>query len=151
MSSGYKAVIFDIDGTLMDNTHRLHFISGQRKDWQAYNANMGLDEPIEPICAMARTLAWHYKLVFMTGRPESYRMETVVQLKSQSLVHEPLMLFMRKDDDRRGSTVIKREWLTQLLATGRLDPILVVEDRAKVVAMWRAAGLICLQCAGGNY
>jgi len=43
--------------------------------------------------------------------------------------------------------------LAQLRRTIRtlFEPILVVEDRASVVSMWRSEGLICLQCAPGEF
>jgi len=31
-----KTVIFDLDGTLCDITHRLHFIEGDNKDWDGF-------------------------------------------------------------------------------------------------------------------
>ena len=33
--------IFDIDGTLADNTHRLHFIQGEVKDWEGFHNASG--------------------------------------------------------------------------------------------------------------
>ena len=31
-------VVFDIDGTIADNTHRQHHLMGDRKNWDSYNA-----------------------------------------------------------------------------------------------------------------
>jgi len=33
--------IFDIDGTLADVSHRLHYITGETKDWDAFFAACG--------------------------------------------------------------------------------------------------------------
>ncbi len=55
---------------------------------------------------------------------------------------------LRKDNDRRSDTEVKRE----LLATLDKSKILfVVEDRSRVVEMWRSEGLVCLQCAPGEF
>ena len=39
---------------------------------------------------------------------------------------------------------LKRTWLNQF---GKEDILFVVDDRQKVVDMWREEGLTCLQCA----
>ena len=40
------AYIFDIDGTLADCSHRLHYISGEHKDWDAFYKECVNDKPI---------------------------------------------------------------------------------------------------------
>lgn len=40
-------VIVDIDGTVADLRHRLHFIQGEKKDWDAFYARVSGDFPIE--------------------------------------------------------------------------------------------------------
>jgi hypothetical protein len=50
---------------------------------------------------------------------------------------------------RDGSdTVAKREMLDGL---DRTQILFIVEDRSRVVDMWRAEGLVCLQCAPGEF
>ena len=50
------------------------------------------------------------------------------------------------------STVGKTEACTQaIIATGIRRVLFVVEDRSRVVEMWRAEGLVCLQCAPGEF
>ena len=38
--------IFDIDGTIADLTHRLHYIQSIKPDWKAFNSNVMDDAPI---------------------------------------------------------------------------------------------------------
>ena len=38
--------IFDIDGTLADCSHRLHYISGENKDWDTFYKECVNDKPI---------------------------------------------------------------------------------------------------------
>ncbi len=40
-----KIVIFDIDGTLADNSHRQHFLEGGKKDWKGFFDAMVDDQP----------------------------------------------------------------------------------------------------------
>ena len=57
-------------------------------------------------------------------------------------------LLLRKDNDMRQDAIVKREIL-QRLDKSRI--LFVVEDRSRVVEMWRAEGLTCLQCAPGEF
>ena len=42
-----KVWVFDIDGTLADNEHRMHHLDG-KKEWDAFFAKQHLDEPYQP-------------------------------------------------------------------------------------------------------
>lgn len=55
---------------------------------------------------------------------------------------------LRTDGDRRSDVIVKREMLRQF---DRRKIAFVIEDRSRIVAMWRAEGLICLQCAPGEF
>jgi hypothetical protein len=46
------------------------------------------------------------------------------------------------------AAMVKREMLTGI-DKGKV--LLVVEDRTRVVQMWREEGLVCLQCAPGEF
>jgi hypothetical protein len=67
-------------------------------------------------------------------------------LEQQGVNYHDLLL--RKDRDRRSDTVVKREMLSGI---DRDKILFVVEDRNRVVEMWRAEGLVCLQCAPGEF
>ncbi|WP_020476284.1 phosphatase domain-containing protein [Zavarzinella formosa] len=139
-----KAVIFDIDGTLSDVTHRLHHITGNHKNYDAFFAEVGNDPVIEPVCELARVLARQgYKLILVSGRSDVVRGETVEWLGKHDVPHDEL--HMRKDGDYRQDFIIKSEILDALLAEGN-EIAFVVDDRPSVVAMWRERGLTCLQC-----
>jgi hypothetical protein len=57
-------------------------------------------------------------------------------------------LLLRRDDDMRQDAAVKREILQQL---DKSKILFVVEDRSRVVEMWRSEGLTCLQCAPGEF
>lgn len=50
-------VIVDIDGTVADLRHRLHFIQGEKKDWDAFYSHAGEDSPIESVINVINSLA----------------------------------------------------------------------------------------------
>ena len=43
-------IIFDIDGTILDISHRVKFALQNPKDWKSFYSNMDADQPIEEIC-----------------------------------------------------------------------------------------------------
>ena len=59
-------------------------------------------------------------------------------------------LYMRGDKDRRGDDIVKRELLAGIRSDG-FDPKLAIDDRRRVVDMWRSEGLVCAQVAEGEF
>jgi predicted kinase len=139
-----KAVIFDIDGTLSDPSHRLHHVTGGAKNWPAFFDEM-VDDPVnEPI----RWLLWAVenndtKIIITTGRPETHREQTEAWLERAGIGCHAL--YMRGAGDYRADNIVKAQILDGILADG-FEVVLVVDDRQSVVDMWRERGLTCLQC-----
>lgn len=79
-------------------------------------------------------------------RSEEHRTETVQWLKKERVKYHELRL--RPDGDRRSDVTVKREMLTGI---DKGNILFVVEDRTRVVQMWREEGLVCLQCAPGEF
>ena len=153
-----KIVIFDIDGTLSDCSERREELA-LTKDFYHFEANCGIDKPNKSIIDLLNSIALSrlFSIYIVSGRKERYREMTVDWLYSEiwnsrySLFHQfdgmhlPLYdsLLMRADDDNRCDTEVKREMVKYFK-----DQILfVVDDRQKVVDMWRSLGITCLQCA----
>ena len=148
-------IIVDIDGTLADLTHRLHFIRspGMKKDWPAFFDACSGDKPIKPVIEMVHSLRVGLptaarlvnRLIFCSGRPERTREATTAWLLNQNLIARlPANkdahghpLYMRKDDDFREDSIIKRELLDRIRADG-FNPTLAIDDRKRVVDMWRS-------------
>lgn len=139
-----KAVIFDIDGTLADLSHRLHHIKRQPISWDAFFAECGQDTLIEPIRDLAHIFkAQDYKVVLVSGRSDICREPTVEWLDKHGVPCDGL--HMRRNGDYRQDFIVKSEILDGLLAADN-DIRFVIDDRPSVVAMWRDRGLTCLQC-----
>jgi predicted kinase len=141
-----KAIVFDIDGTLSNLSHRLHHIQGGNRNWDAFFAAVDADTVNEPV-------RWLHSLVceappipilIASGRPDNYRDVTVAWLAEHGIFHTKL--YMRSAGDHRADDIVKVELLAQMRADG-YDPQLVIDDRQRVVDMWRAEGICCLQCA----
>lgn len=144
-----RVIVFDVDGTLADLTHRLHYVDGPHKDYDAFFdpeeiAKDGVIWPVaELLMLVALTTASDHKVVFCSGRPEKTRAATVKWFKD-NLGFDPMHLYMRPDDDTRPDHVVKNQLLDGMREDG-FEPFLVIDDRQTVVDMWRDEGLYVLQ------
>lgn len=155
-----KAIIFDIDGTLANNKHRVHWLEGEKKDWDKFYSEMNKDSLNEPVGFLCKavldyvyriTLLGEIRVFIFTGRPEKYRQETWDWLYEKLGWHIQLSsLKMRPTGDHRPDYQVKQEMLDSLKADG-YEILFTVDDRKQVVDMWRANGITCLQCAEGNF
>lgn len=166
-------VVFDIDGTLADASHRLHFIKDPKfwisgktgfgvPNWDAFLSDdlVAKDEPIRQIWRILNLLHLDdARILFITGRKESSRSMTVYWLLESASSYAfnywfatgcEFDLYMRSENDRRPSHQTKRDALHRARADG-YNPTLVFEDRADDAKMWREEGLLCCQVAEGNY
>jgi phosphoglycolate phosphatase-like HAD superfamily hydrolase len=145
--TGDEIAVFDIDGTLADVSARLHHIRNKPKNWKAFFAAMSEDKAVHAIVRLSNIIYdAGVRVVLCSGRPEEYRRQTVEWLARAGVRYDELRL--RRTGDRRTDTIAKREMLDGL---DRARILFVVEDRASVVEMWRKLGLVCLQCAPGEF
>jgi predicted secreted acid phosphatase len=146
--------VFDIDGTVADCAHRLHHIvrkpgDDRPKDWSAFHAATSADVPIAHMVEVCRAIfeAGEF-VVFVTARSEECRAATEAWL-AEHVVPEQAV-YMRRAGDRRKDDVVKMELLAELRRDG-WSPVMVFEDRTRVVKAWRAAGIPCAQVAEGDF
>ncbi|MCE9564634.1 MAG: AAA family ATPase [Planctomycetes bacterium] len=139
-----KAVIFDIDGTLADATHRLHHIQNGSRNWDAFFAEAANDPVIEPVRDLVQLFDnQDYQIILVSGRTDKIRGLTEAWLDQHSIPYHEL--YMRAESDYRQDFLVKSELLDGILAKGHQIHC-VIDDRPSVVAMWRERGLTCLQC-----
>lgn len=148
-----RAYVFDIDGTLSDPAHRLHHINGESQDWPAFYAACDQDAPIPHMLRLVKDIQWGSEdiVLFCTGRSDEVRKKTLDWLMRHlggTFADEDL--YMRAAGDYRQDTVVKAELLDRIIADG-YEPIMVFEDRASVVKMWRERGIPCAQVAEGAF
>lgn len=143
-------VIFDLDGTLADCTHRMRYIQDEPKNWDAFFGAVGDDTLIHDVVAMYRLIhSSGVHIAVLTGRSEICRTKTLEWFLKHRIPY-PELLMMRTARDRRPDTEVKSEMLDRLIAM-EYDPRIAFEDRITVVRMWRARGLTCFQVAEGTY
>lgn len=129
------AVIVDIDGTLALRRRG----PGERSpfDW----GRVGEDEPNPPMIELVQAIrdgrpAW--RILLVSGRDEVCRDRTQMWLDAQHVPFDHLL--MRRHKDNRPDVRVKEEIYRRDIAPGYAVKW-VIDDRATVVAMWRAIGL----------
>lgn len=132
-------LLCDIDGTIA--------MKGDRSPYDM--SKVHLDTPREGMLYLLNSLHSDYYVVYMSGRNERARIDTIEWLKDKGFPRG-LSLHMRADGDNRPDWLIKRE-----LYRSRVEPFchvtLVLDDRDQVVKMWRELGLLTLQVDYGNF
>lgn len=133
-------VISDIDGTLAKRVNRGPFEWSRLLD----------DEPNAAVVELLRALHDRgHEIVFISGRTEDLREQTLLWLSRNVGISGRLL--MRGLKDARTDDVVKAELFVKL-KIAKKDVLLVIDDRDRVVKMWRERlGLTCFQVAEGKF
>jgi len=128
-------VVLDIDGVLADVRHRLRHVAKKPKDWDAFFAAAPKDPLLDVGAGFAREAASSHDVVYLTGRPERTRDDTLRWLEKHDLPAGRLI--MRREGDRRPAVLTKTQALRRLSNEQRVDLVLD-DDPAVIEAMTRA-------------
>jgi hypothetical protein len=144
-------IIFDIDNTLSNATHREHWLASTPKNWEAFFSRSDEDSVIRPVADILYSLynTAEYNLVTCTGRSEDYRDITLDWLQKHSMLDMFDGHYFRKSGDYRDDTVVKYEMLLEMRKDGYY-PSIAFEDRQKVCAMWRDNGIFVFDVSQGK-
>ena len=144
-----KLIVFDIDGTVADVTHRRQFVASKPKNWAAWNAGMSRDKVHQDIKFIYDSVvAAGARVVFCSGRGDENRAVTEKWLADNGFEFEAL--FMRREKDYRQDSIVKVELLQQI-RQWHGEPFIWFDDRQQVVDAIRAAGVRVLQVSEGNF
>lgn len=142
-----QTVICDLDGTLFNIDHRLHYLT--EKDWAGFFAAVPDDTPNAWCVTLMRALARDgHEIIFVSGRNESARADTEEWMRK--LMLDQHQLVMRPEKSRMPDFELKEAFYEQYIK-GKKDVMFVVEDRKQVVDMWRSKGLTVLHCDEGEF
>lgn len=138
-------VVFDLDGTLADISHRVHHVRDGKRDWPAFFAACPDDAPNKPVIAALLAHHWQgHRVEVWSARSDVVRAETEAWLEDNRIPAR-LLTHMRAAGDSTPDTELKRFWLNQLHERERPD--VIYDDRQRVVDMWREEGIACFQVA----
>jgi len=169
-----KVVIFDVDGTIADcsarkqylnlckscgETEEFHkepaentceeFIPG-KKDHKIFYEKVSEDLPIWPVINWLRSChAAGYVVLIVSGRPTDVAGDgTTGWLEVNGVPYRHI--FMRAAGDFRDDRIVKQEILDKILNWITKDQILfTVDDRPRVIRMWKENGLRCFDVGPG--
>lgn len=146
-----KCVIVDIDGTTS-------LINGRNP---FDDSKIHTDLPNNPVIGLIKRFSQLYaydfmnsdgqinnKIIFMSGRMDKCRQETVQWLTSHEIPFDHL--YMRKTNDYRSDSIVKKELYEEHIK-GKYYVESVFDDRDSVVKTWRELGLLCCQVYYGNF
>ena len=142
-----KAIIVDVDGTIA--THYTAY-GDQIREHHDYGQVIN-DRPIWSIINLVRMLYDQgFTILVTTGRMDrpGDREDTTAWLEKYDVPFNKLI--MRKDRDFRPDNEAKLDLYEEFIE-GEYDIEFVLDDRDRVVNMWRSIGLKVLQVAEGDF
>lgn len=134
-----KAIVCDVDGTIANHNGIRH-----PHDTTKYH----LDEPHADIIKLVNILSVNHTLIVLSARDEQYRGVLLDWLEKHGVNYDQLI--MRGASDTRNDALVKNELFEKYIA-GQFNVEYIFDDRSRVVDMWRAKGLRCLQVAPGDF
>jgi len=144
MNNKIDVVVFDIDGTLSDRRHRLHYLEG-KKNWEGFFKEMVNDPPIQStIIELDKHLKMGRSILFLTGRPEQYRKETVKWLKENTPATSYELIMREENNYEKDLDFKERIYNTKLK---NLSVCKVYDDNKELLIMWKSKGLSTINCS----
>lgn len=138
--------IFDIDGTLANCDHRLHYVKNKPKNWDAFYSECMSDHVIWPAAEMLELFRKNHLIYIVTGRPERNRDLTEFWLNNNKIYFDKLI--MRGDRDFRKSPDYKSSVCDTIEAEGN-KIFLAVEDREDCINMFINRGIYTFNVSNG--
>jgi len=137
-----KAVIVDIDNTIANNNHRQEFLSG-KKDWEKFFSACDQDKPITATISIIKELEKKdLKIVFISGRPNTYFKKTEEWL-NKFVDIKKYDLLMRPNKNFNDVVQIKKELLNTIRY--KYEIIFALEDNEDLAKMWENEGIPCMK------
>ncbi|MFF6772621.1 hypothetical protein ACFY8W_03565 [Streptomyces sp. NPDC012637] len=128
--------VFDLDNTLASTAHRQHFLEERPRDWDGFFAAAPKDPPLAEGVALCLRTAEECDVVYLTGRPERCRRDTLDWLAAHGLPEGPV--HMRRNRDFRPARQTKLDVLRRLESERGVH--VLVDDDELVCDAAEAAG-----------
>ena len=116
-----NAVVFDIDGTLLDTEYIFREIlnlklKGDAKwDYFMKHCNSEKTKPFDNILELWFCLSTRYEVFISTARNEKCKETTLAKLQKSYFFIKEESIFMRKDGDYRAAVEVKKDHLNEIL------------------------------------
>lgn len=145
-------IITDLDGTLADLRHRLHFVNGtdniteRKKDWKSF-FKAAPDDAVHEWCRSILDTA-KLPVVVATARPDEYKKDTKDWLDKHGISYNHMV--MRRRNDYRHDTIVK-EMMLEFELLPKYNILFWLDDRGSVIKMLRSHGVRVLDCQGEDF
>lgn len=140
-----KAIIVDIDGTVAD-------CEGIRSPYDY--SRVKFDKPKEKVIRLVQDMAYkmNYKILFVSGRLALLNSQCYKDTEEWLYQHVkvPIEMLKMRAFDGIDDTVVKAE-LFNIYIRKNYNVQFVLDDRDRVVDMWRSMGLLTLQVERGDF
>ena len=145
-------IIFDLDGTLaiIDERRQKAMKPNGKLNWDKFSSDELIKKDLPNIPVIKTAKLFHqsgFKIYVLSGRSEETKQVTTQWLKKYDVPFD--VLKMRKKKDTRPDEVIKKEFVVELSILENI--FLILDDREKVVKMWRSLQLPCFQVNEGLF
>ena len=149
-----NTIIFDLDGTLalIDKRRELSTKPNGKIDFDKLHdpSLIKHDKPNWPVIKIAQLFAeQEFKIVIFSGRSDKTATATLSWLSQNKVPFNKLVMRPQNTMGFVPDEILKKDMLDNHVDIS--DIFMVVDDRQKVVDMWRSLGLICIQVAEGNF
>jgi len=129
-------VIFDLDNTLFDETHRSHLRESEQ--WDDYFNLCHLDTPIEHVIQLTHDYKQKgYEIWIMSGRSENVLDKTIQSLENHKVAYDNIKL--RAEDNFMPDYVLKPAWARNLVGLERIEA--VYDDQPEVIKGFKKKNL----------
>ena len=149
-----NTIIFDLDGTLalIDKRRELSTKPNGKIDFDKLHdpSLIKHDKPNMPVVKMAQLFAEDgFNIVIFSGRSDKTEKTTRSWLSRNRVPFHKLVMRPHKTMNFVPDEILKKDMLDKHIDID--DIFMVVDDRQKVVDMWRDNGLTCFQVAPGDF
>ena len=149
-----NTIIFDLDGTLalIDKRREVSTKPNGKLDWDKFfdPANIKLDVPNPPVVKMAQLFAEQgFNIVIFSGRSNKTERTTRSWLSNHKIPFQKLVMRDSETNHFTPDWVLKKDMLDKHVDINNV--FLVVDDRNRVVKLWRSLGLTTFQVADGDF
>lgn len=145
--NGREYVLSDLDGTLANVDHRLHYVKTTPKDWKSFFA--GIKDDIFRSDVWESVIGENKPVILVSARPEKYRRETEEWLRKHGIIRgvNYVTLIMRKDGDTRQDDDVKKDMYKRYFQHNKV--VRIYDDRPRVIRMWRELGINVVDVGAG--
>lgn len=138
-----RVSVWDLDGTLADDSHRLHLLpsegSTEPEDYEDYHSLLHLDPVIEKSKFVLNLLSLETEIIYLTSRPSNHRFSTARWMREKGLPEGHLV--MRPEGSRIGSAEFKGSYLDYLIVSCLCQVLFLFDDREDILEEGRSRGI----------